>query len=99
MASGSPISVPYRLGTHQSKAYTGTAGTITTAVGTHTQVVRVYCTTAAFIEIGNSPTAVAATSVPIAADTPEYFLISPGMKVSAIQSASGGNLHVTELSR
>jgi hypothetical protein len=85
-----------RLGTHQSVAYTGTAGTITNAVGTGVQKVRVVVTTAAYIKIGSSPTATT-SDVYIPADSPEYFTIAAGEKVSAIQSASGGSLHVTEI--
>ena len=85
-----------RLGTHQSVSYTGTAGTIANAISTGVYRVRVVCTTDAFIKIGNSPTA-AATDVPVFANNVEYFTITPGQKVSAIQSSSGGNLHVTEV--
>jgi hypothetical protein len=85
-----------RLGTHQSVAYTGTAGTITNAVGTGTLKVRVVVTTAAYVLIGNSPTATSA-AVYMPADSPEYFTVSPGQKVSAIQVSSGGILHVTEI--
>lgn len=83
------------LGTHQSVAYTGTAGTIANAVGANTRVVRVVCTSAAYIKIGAAPTA-AATDVYVPANTPEYFGIQPGQKVSAIQVSAGGTLHVTE---
>lgn len=86
-----------RLGTHQSKAYTGTAGTIDNAVGDGTFKVRVVVTSAAYIKVDKSPTATSA-DVYLPADTPEYFTITPGMKVSAIQVASGGTLHVTEIS-
>lgn len=85
-----------RLGTHRSTAYTGTAGVIATAVGTQIYKVRVVVTSAAFITIDNSPTATAA-SVYMPADSPEYFTITPGQSVSAIQSASNGTLHVTEI--
>lgn len=85
-----------RLGTHQSKAYTGTAGTIDNAVATGTQKVRVVCTSAAYVLIGNSPTATSA-AVYVPADAPEYFTISAGQKVSAIQVSAGGTLHVTEI--
>ena len=85
-----------RLSTHQSKAYTGTAGTIDNAVGDQTYKVRVVCTSAAYILIGNSPTATSA-AVYVPADTPEYFTITPGQKVSAIQVSAGGTLHVTEI--
>lgn len=84
-----------RLSTHQSVAFTGTAGTITNGVGTGVLKVRVYVTSAAYIYIG----ARAATTgdVPMAAGVPEYFTISPGEKVSAIQVSAGGDLHVTEI--
>lgn len=85
-----------RLDTHQSVAYTGTAGTIANIVGPYITKVRVVATTAAYIKIGNSPTATT-SDVYMPADSPEYFTITPGQKVSAIQVASGGTLHVTEI--
>ena len=85
-----------RLGTHQSVAYTGTAGTIATAITSGHNKVRVYVTTDAYIKIGSSPTATT-SDVPLAAKSAEYFTINPGEKVSAIQDASGGTLHVTEV--
>ena len=85
-----------RLGTHQSVAYTGTAGTIANAFGTGTQKIRVVLTTAGYIKISSSPTATS-SDVYMAADSPEYFTVNPGEKVSAIQLTSGGTLHVTEI--
>lgn len=85
-----------RLSTVQKVAYTGTAGTISNGVGTQTYKVRVVCTSAAYIAIGNSPTATT-NDVYVPADTPEYFSITPGMKVSAIQVSAGGTLHVAEI--
>lgn len=85
-----------RLGTHQSAAYTGTAGTITNAVGTGTLKVRIVVTTAAYVKVGNSPTATA-SDVYWPADTPEYVTITAGQKVSAIQVSAAGTLHVTEV--
>jgi hypothetical protein len=84
-----------RLGTHQSVAYTGTAGTIATAISSGIHKVRVYVTTAAYIKIGKDVTATT-SDVPMAADAPEYFTIKQGEKVSAVQVTSGGTLHVTE---
>jgi hypothetical protein len=84
------------LGTHQSVAYTVTAGTITTAITDGVNKVRVVCTSAAYVKIGNSPTATS-SDVYMAADSPEYFTIKSGMKVSAIQVSAGGTLHVTEI--
>jgi hypothetical protein len=86
-----------KLGTHQSVAYTGTAGTISNVITSGVSIVRVICTTAAYIKIGASPTA-AATDVYVAANTPEYFMCKDDgtEKVSAIQVSAGGTLHVTE---
>jgi hypothetical protein len=86
-----------RLGAHQSAAYTGTAGTITNAIGDGVNRARVVCTTDAFIVISKSPTATTA-GVFMPAGVVEYFTINPGEKVSAIQSSAGGTLHVTEVS-
>lgn len=87
----------WRDGTHQSVAYTGTAGTITNAVGTATYAVRIVSTSASHFLIAKSPTAT--TSAPyLPADTPIVVRINPGEKVSFIQSSAGGTGHVTELS-
>ncbi len=77
------------------KAYTGTAGT-SAALDDRVRLVRVWCTTDAYIAVGAAPTAVA-TNMPITAKVAEYFPISEGWKVSAKQISSGGNMHVTGL--
>lgn len=88
----------YRPTTNQVKAYTSSSAAIDNAVGSQTRYVRIYCTTAAHVAIGASPTATT-SSMPVAAGVAEIFKINPGEKVAAIQSASGGNLHVTELTK
>jgi hypothetical protein len=88
----------FRLSTHQSVAYTGTAGTITNAVGAETKTVRVICTSAAYIKIGKNPTATT-SDVYVPAGIPEVFRIGAGEKVSAVQASAGGSLHVTELTQ
>jgi hypothetical protein len=92
------MTVVGRLGTHQSKAYTGTAGTIDNAISAGVTEVRVVVTSAAYIKIGPSPTATT-SDVYLPADKPEVFTVSPGNseKVSAVQVSAGGTLHVTEL--
>lgn len=85
-----------RLSTHQKVSYTGTAGTISNAVGSQTRKVRVVVTTDAYIVIGSSPTATANDPF-LPASSVEYFSINPGEKVSAVQVSSGGVLHVTEI--
>ena len=85
-----------RLGTHQSAAYTGTAGVITNAIGTGCHRVRVVLTTTGFIAFGAAPTATTSDHYMVA-NIPEYFNVRPGEKVSAVQLSSGGTLHVTEI--
>jgi hypothetical protein len=84
-----------RLGTVQSVAYTGTAGTITNALGGQTYKVRVVVTTDSFITTDGSTATSAGTYLPGLAA--EYFTVSPGQKVSAIQVTTAGTLYVTEL--
>lgn len=86
----------WRAGTSQNVAYTGTAGTITNAVGTYTRFVRIVTTTAAFVKIGKSPTATT-SDMYMPAGIPEVFQIGEGEKVSAVQASAGGSLYVTEL--
>lgn len=85
-----------RLSTHQSVAYTGTAGTITNPITAGVHKVRVVATTACYIKIGSSPTATTGDPY-MPADSAEYFTIAEGEKVSAIQVATNGTLHVTEI--
>lgn len=90
--------IPYKAGTHQTVSYTGTAGTISNATGNTTQVIRVVATTACYIAIGSSPTATT-SDIYMPANVPEYFVVPPSSKVSAVQVSSGGALHVTEMTR
>lgn len=85
-----------RLSTVQSVAYTGTAGTISNAVGAQTYKVRIVSTTDCYIKIDNSPTATTSDAI-LPGLSAEYFTITPGQKVSAVQIASGGTLNVTEI--
>jgi hypothetical protein len=86
-----------RLSTAQSVAYTGTAGTIANAVGSQTYKVRVVATTDCYIKIDNGPTATTSDTL-LPGLSAEYFTITPGQKVSAIQVSAGGTLNVTEIS-
>jgi len=84
-----------RLLTTQNVAYTGTAGTTSTAIGLGVQRVRVVCTTDAFVKVAVSPTATTSDAYVVGL-TPEYFTCAPGEKVSAVQVSAGGTLYVTE---
>jgi len=81
----------------QSVAYTGTAGVVTNAVGTQTKLIRVICTTDAYVALGAAPTATS-SDIPIAANVPQYFRAVPGVtKVSAIRQVTSGTLFVQEV--
>ena len=87
----------YRLGSHQTAAYTSAANAISNAFGAGTQVVRIVPTTAAYVKVGNSPTATT-SDVYMKAGEAEYFVVTPGMRASAIRVTTNGVLHVTEVS-
>ncbi len=86
-----------KQGTMQKVAYTGTAGTISNVITSGVSIVRIVCTTDAYVKIGASPTATTSDMF-VPANTPEYFAVPDDgtVKVSAVQLSSGGTLHVTE---
>lgn len=84
----------WRLGASQTDAYTGTAGT-SDAMGSQTYAVSITVTTAAFVHVGSRAATTGDHFLP--ANTPLVVQCTPGQTVSAIQSATGGNLHITEL--
>lgn len=85
-----------RLSTHQSAAYTTTAGQIATVIGAGVKKARIEVTSAAFVKVGVS--AAATTSdVYMPANAPETVTVAPGERVSAVQVTSAGTLHVTEI--
>ena len=79
----------------QSVAYTGTAGS-TTGWPAGPQGVVVWCTTAAYIRVGEGVTATTADT-PIPANTPIPFKVPGGTgapwRVSAIQVGSNGTVY------
>lgn len=92
--------VPNPIGPGQVVAYTGSAGTIANPLPAGAAAVWVFCTTIAHVKIGASPTATT-VDFPVPASVPVIFPIQNNtgdIKVSAIQSAAGGNLHVCGMS-
>lgn len=79
----------------QTVAYTGTAGS-TGTFQPGANVVLVFCTTAAYVKVGEGVTATTA-STPIPANTLITMRVPSGTgapwRVSAIQVASGGNVY------
>lgn len=87
----------YRLGVHRVVAFTATAANSTdfTSKG---GTIRVVATQPCHIAIGVG--AVATTSSPyLPANEVEYFIMSEGERISAIQVSAAGNLHVTEVTK
>lgn len=83
-------------GKSQVKAYTGTAGVIDDPLPAGAAGVWVFCTSVAYVKVGESPTATT-TDIPLPASVPVLIPIERNtgqLKVSAVQSAAGGNLHV-----
>lgn len=79
----------------QSAAYTGTAGTIT-GWNAGPQGVLVWCTSDAYVRVGEGVTATSADT-PLPAGTPVPITVPPGTgavwRVSAVQISSGGTLY------
>lgn len=85
----------------QTQSYTGTAGN-TSTFNAGPELVLVFCTTAAYVEVGEG--AVATTgSTPIPANIPVLIKVPGGTgapwRVSAIQIASGGNVYAKPCNR
>ena len=76
-------------------AYTATAGQ-SNAFHAQTTVVRVVATSACYIKFGSNPTATTSDHY-LPADWVEYFKVTGGDKVSAVQASAGGTLSVTEM--
>ena len=67
------------------------------AFAASTKVIRVVCTTNAWITFGANPTAAKdATSLFIAANVPEFFGVTPGEKLAVIRDASDGVTSIAE---
>jgi len=85
-----------RLGVAQNAAYTGTRGETTNGISVGVYKVRVLVTTDAFVTTdGTVPSATNGAYVPGLAA--EYFTVTPGQKVSAVQVSAAGTLYVVEL--
>lgn len=84
-------------GPGQVVAYTGTAGTIANALPPNCTAVWVFCTSIAHVKVSEGGTSATTSDFPVPASQPVIFPIAENdgtVKVSAIQSAAGGNLHV-----
>lgn len=79
----------------QSVAVSGTSAQ-SAAISGSASYVRLVATTLCHVRVGSNPTATAA-HMPLVPFVPEYFAVSSGQKVAAIQNASAGTLYITEV--
>lgn len=91
------LAEPFKLVRNQVVAYTGTPG-LSAATGSTINVVRIVLATAGFVAFGSAPTA-GTSDLFLPALWPEYFIISPGNKISIVQLSSGGNAYIGEMSK
>lgn len=81
-------------------AYVGSS--VQSAVfGSQTREIRVVCSSNAWINIGQNPTAAATDNngIYMPANVVEYFHVNPGQRVAVIQDSAGGNMCVAEFTR
>lgn len=84
-----------RLGPMQNVAFTATPGAIANKIGSETYRVRVLVTADAFVTTdGTTPSATNGAYVPALAA--EYFTVTSGQIVTAVQVSAAGTLYVTE---
>jgi hypothetical protein len=76
---------------------TGAASAASSAFGSQTFAIRVSCTVACRIIVGDGTPTALATSAYLPANVIEYIRVSPGQKIAAIQETGAGKLSVTEL--
>ena len=67
----------------QTITFTTTAG-VSAAFSASTQFIRVSCDAAAYLKFGSAPTAVTLIDTPVQANTPEFFGVVAGQKISAV---------------
>jgi|TARA_B100000745_G_C20018982_1_gene346428 hypothetical protein len=90
----------FRPGVTHTLAVTTTSGaTRTAAFATQINQVMITVTAACFVELSDTPTALVASSVYLAANRPYIFTVSEVSKASAITSAGTATAYVTELTR
>lgn len=83
-------------GTNQTVAFTGTSAQ-SAAFAASTSIIRVVASEACFLVFGADPTATTGGMF-LPSGVVEYFAVTPGQKVAAIQASTGGSLYITEVS-
>lgn len=88
----------FGVGSTQSVTYTGTQGSVViqSSGGEATELVRIFTTTAAFIDIGTT-SAATIDDMPLAANGELIIELTNNEHISAVQATAGGSLYVTHL--
>lgn len=79
----------------QSVAVSGTSAQ-SAVISASSGYVRLFATTMCHIRVGSNPTATT-SNMPLAPYVPEYFALTSGVKIAAIQNSSSGTLYITEV--
>jgi len=83
--------------------YITTSGTSqqSAAFGNNTSEIRVVCSAACHINIGENPTAAATDNngMLLPANVVEYFHVTPGQRIAVIQDSAAGTFCVSEMTR
>lgn len=87
-------------GTSQVLSVGAASAAVTNGVSANIHDVRVVSTTNCWVTFGTAPTASAAAgSIYLPAGVVEYFHVSPGQKLAAIQDSGSGTLSLAEMTR
>lgn len=95
------VTYPYTRpsGPGQVISYTGTAGVTANVVPLGCAGLWIFCTSVAYVKVGSGSPVATSADFPVPASVPFIYMFDPNendgkIKVSAVQSAAGGNLHV-----
>lgn len=79
-----------RVSATQALAYTGTSAQVANPFGVQTYQIRVTSTSACYIRIGDGTLTAAATDIYLPANVIDYFIVTPGQSIAAIQAPTNG---------
>lgn len=84
---GTPLWLPNMSQVLAQQVVSFTTSTASVAFNSSTHFIRVYSDAKVFLDFGGTPEATA-QKIPLAADAPEYFAVSPGSKLAAYDGTS-----------
>lgn len=78
-------------------SYAGASVKIPASGSISSKIVRVICTSGAYLDSGDSAVTADSNDMPINANATEYFYIGDDTNMAVIQQAAGGDCYVTEM--